>query len=185
MRRISKLVAIAGTTLIGLGAFAGAASASVTVDSTGHGFVGKGDVQTALGGLNNAQIQGMTIGFTQKSTSTQSIDWTCTKTVVTGDGNVNETTQERANITTTEVEAVVSSEARVKNQVTGYNLLGFKDGATSITVTTDGPAVGTCPNASSGFVFDEDSLIEGETVTTGGLYVNGVLLPITPAVAPA
>lgn len=56
MRRISKVALIAATTTaLALGG-ASAAQAAVTIDSAGSGFVGKGDVQTALG-LNNAQLQ--------------------------------------------------------------------------------------------------------------------------------
>ena len=55
MRPITKAAAIAAATLIAVGA-AGSASASTTIDAAGKGFVGKGDVQTALG-INNAALQ--------------------------------------------------------------------------------------------------------------------------------
>jgi hypothetical protein len=139
-------------------------------------------VQTVLG-LNNAQMQNTPLTFTQKSTTEQSFDWTCVKTVVTGNGNVKETRQERANVTTTDVTAVVSNTARVKNQITGYNLTGF--GATTTSSVVDGPAPLSCPDASSGFVLDPDSVVTSEpTVTSGGLYVNGIHLPTTPAALP-
>ena len=48
----SRLIAAIATPL----AFASAANAAVTIDATGKGFVGKGDVQTALG-YNNTQMQ--------------------------------------------------------------------------------------------------------------------------------
>ena len=64
MRTLTKFAAVAATTLIALGA-ASSASASVKFDpATGTGFVGKGDVQTVLGGLNNNDIQNLPIAFT-------------------------------------------------------------------------------------------------------------------------
>jgi hypothetical protein len=179
MHRIIETAALAAIGVIGT---ATAANASVTIDDTGHGFVGKGDVQTVLG-LNNAEIQTTPVNFTEKSTTEQSFDWTCVKTVVSGNGTVKETREERANVTTTDVTAVVSNVARVKNQITGYNLTGF--GATTTTSVVDGPAPRSCPDAASGFELDADSVVEGvPTVTDGGFYVNGVSLPITPADAP-
>ena len=182
MRRIIKVAAVAATSLIALGA-GSAAHASVTVNADGTGFVGKGDVQNALGGLNNSQIQALKVDFTQKSTTEQSFDWTCVKSTVTGNGTVKETRQERANVTTTDVTAVVSSVARVKNQITGYNLTGF--GATTTSSAVDGPAPQSCPDAASGFVLDPDSVVTGLPIeTAAGFYVNGVPLPITPSVLP-
>jgi hypothetical protein len=178
--RSIKRLALAGVAAAALTAvaFAGPASASVTVNADGTGFVGKGDVQTVLG-LNNAQMQNTPVSFTMKSTTTQSFDWTCVKTMVTGNGTVKETRQERANVTTTDVTAVVSNVARVKNQITGYNLTGL--GATTTTSVVDGPAPQSCPDASSGFELDPDSVVSGVPSTTNGFFVNGVSLPITPA----
>jgi len=180
MRKSSKFIVVAGA-LAAL-AVPSVASANVAVDSNGVGSVGKGDVQTALGGLNNARIQAkdFTVTFTQKSTTQQSFDWTCVKTTVTGNGTVRETRQERANVTTTDVTAVISNEARVKNQITGFNLTGFGD--TTTTSVVDGPAPLSCPDASSGFELDRESVVEGAPiVTAGSLFVNGVPLP--PAVS--
>lgn len=175
-----KLIILAAS--IAALAIPAAGIASVAVDANGVGFVGKGDVQTALGGLNNARIQAkdFTVTFTQKSTTQQSFDWTCVKTTVTGNGTVRETRQERANVTTTDVTAVISNEARVKNQITGFNLTGFGD--TTTTSVVDGPAPLSCPDASSGFELDRESVVEGAPiVTAGSLFVNGVPLP--PAVS--
>jgi hypothetical protein len=170
-KRLIPTLALAAAAVL---ATATAGSASVLINADGTGFVGKGDVQLALGGLNNAAIQSLTVNFTQESVTAQSYDWSCTKTVVTGNGSVKETVQERANVTTTSTTAVVSNVARVKNQITGYNLTGY--GAVTTQSVTDGPAVGTCPDASSGFVFD-DNLVTGDPVTvSSGLYVNGVRL---------
>jgi hypothetical protein len=166
-RKLSTFAAVAVLTLGAVAVYAG-----WTFDaSLGTGFVGKGDVQLALG-LNNAQVQNTIVNFTYSSSS--STTWTCTKTWVTGSES-HETehvvVQNRHN--TTSVSGVVSSVARVRNQITGYNLMGFSG---SPSVTESGQAVGTCPADPSGFVFDEDSV---ETQTTGGgLSVNGV--PLDP-----
>jgi hypothetical protein len=181
IRSIKRLVlaGVAAATLTAV-AFAGPASASVSIDPvTGAGFVGKGDIQTVLG-LNNAQMQATLVSCTMKSTTTQSFDWTCVKTVVTGNGILKETQQERASVTTTDVTAVVNNAARIKNQITGDKLTGF--GATTTTSVVDGPTPRSCADASSGFVLDPGSVVNGVPSTTNdGFFVNGVFLPITPA----
>jgi len=140
------------------------ASAAVTFDAgTGVGFVGKGDVQLALG-LNNAQIQNTPVAFSYSSTSVASTTWTC-------DRDAGPQTQERANTTTTTTQGVVSTVARVKNQITGYNLTGFSAGS-SVVTEHEGPAIGSCPTGWTAI-----DLVEGEPeVIGGGLFVNGVLL---------
>ena len=158
------MVAIAATVALS----ATAVFAAVTFDpATGKGFVGKGDVQTALG-LNNAQLQAQASSLQFTAVSKSTTDWTCSKPHQSGDPD-KEITNERTTETTTQ--GIVSKVDRVKNQINGF----FLDGYTGTpTVTTDGPAVNTCPAAASGFTFDE-----GSSQTTPGstqLYVNGVLL---------
>jgi hypothetical protein len=173
-RKARKLYLAMGMALVAMFVAAGAVFAAVTFDpATGTGFVGKGDVQTALG-LNNAQLQAQAASLQFTAVSTSTTTWTCSKPHPSGDPN-KEITNERSTETTTQ--GIVSSIARVKNQITGFNLSGYSG---TPTVTTDGPAVDTCPAAASGFTFDE-----GSSQTTPGstqLYVNGVLLPITPTV---
>ena len=55
-------------------AFASSANAAVTVDGDGIGFIGKGDVQTALG-YNNAQMQANAtkLTFTTSQDATQAV----------------------------------------------------------------------------------------------------------------
>src|SRR5262245_43058504 len=69
MNRITKAGAVLATTIIGLGA-ASAAHASVNIDATGKGFIGKGDVQTVLG-YNNSKLQQAVDKGEIKFTSTQ------------------------------------------------------------------------------------------------------------------
>lgn len=157
MKRTSLLVAA-----LAVGAITTAAYAAVTFDpSTGTGFVGKGDVQLALG-MNNAQIQKATLNFAMSATTEQA--WECTN-------SNNEKVQERSRTSTTQ--GVVSVVARVKNQITGYNLVGF-DGAPQITAS-EGPALNSCPNANGTWSLTSPA---GDPVTLAGsgLSVNGVPL---------
>jgi hypothetical protein len=143
-------------------------ASAYTLNADGTGFVGKGEVQLALG-LNNAGVQALgNPSFTYSSTTVQETSWVCVN-----ERNGNE--QERARTTTTKTEGIVSSIARVKNQITGYNLNGFS-GSTTTVGSTEGPPIESCPNANSTYALG--STVVGEpTVVSGGLYVNGVLLP--------
>jgi hypothetical protein len=73
-----KRTILSGVALAGIAFFAcsTSASASVTIDSAGKGFVGKGDVQTALG-YNNVALQkavdGKTLVFTAKVPTSQAL----------------------------------------------------------------------------------------------------------------
>jgi hypothetical protein len=146
-----------------------AAMASVSFDNTtGTGFVGKGDVQLALG-LNNAQVQAITPAFTYNATTITEVSWECTNAN-------NEKVLERARTTTTSSTGVVSSSARVQNQVTGYNLGGFAVGSTTSSSSTEGPPLNSCPNSAGSWSLTRPAGEATVISTTGGLYVNGVLL---------
>ena len=155
--------AIAATALISTAAFA-----AVTFDAeTGTGFVGKGDVQLALG-LNNAQVQAIEPVFTYAAVIVTEVSWTCLNTN-------NQQTQERERTTTSSVTGLVSSTARTRNQVTGYNLSGFDTATTTSTSSTEGPPLNSCPNPNSTNVLEpagEPTVVS----STGGLFVDGVAL---------
>src|SRR6476469_7675162 len=72
-RTIISAAALAGVAFF---AFSTSASASVTIDSAGKGFIGKGDVQSALG-YNNAALQKAvndgTLVFTAKVPTSQAL----------------------------------------------------------------------------------------------------------------
>jgi hypothetical protein len=118
-------------------------------------FVGKGDVQLALG-FNNQQIQNAEISFALVTTSEST--WTC-------DRYEGPQTQERSNTTTTS--GVVSYSERVRNQITGFWLTGFSG---EVVNENEGPAVGSCPTGWTAINLD----------TVGGgdgvIKVNGVEL---------
>lgn len=160
-------------TLIGGGILATAmaagsiAGAAVTFDAaTGTGFVGKGDVQLALG-LNNKQLQegADSLVFTVESTTVTETTWTC-------DRDAGPQTQERANTETTTTQGVASSVARVKNQITGFSLSGYV-GDPETSSETDGPQVGSCPTGWTAI-----NLVEGQPAPVGdsGVFVNGISL---------
>ena len=161
--------AIAATAAVILTATA--AGAAVTFDpDTGTGFVGKGDVQTALGWnnktLQTAEANGA-IEFTYNAVTSQETSWDCYN-------ENNGHTQERTRSTTTTVTGVTAHTARERNQITGFYLDGYAEGSSQDT-ETDGPPLHSCPPANSSFVLG--STYVGEpTVISGGLLVNGVPL---------
>jgi hypothetical protein len=73
MRKIIIGVVAAAAILAPL-AFASSANAAVAIDGTGTGFIGKGDVQTALG-YNNAQLQAKadSLKFTTSQDASQAV----------------------------------------------------------------------------------------------------------------
>lgn len=169
-----------------LSGFMTVAAAAVYIDDEGVGFVGKGDVQLALD-WNNKSLQEC-VGSTDTFTNSEAgclefrvASKTVTETTWTCDRDAGHQTQERLNTTTTVFQGVVSSLARVKQQVTGFNLNGFVDGEPTTVTETDGPAVGSCPTGWTA--------IDLQTTKTGGdddkLEVKAydgewVVLPITP-----
>jgi hypothetical protein len=128
MRKLTLLlVAIAATV-----ALSATAAFAYTLNPDGTGFVGKGEVQTAFGWNNNQlQQRAGTVGFEAVTVTERS--WVCTNAN-------NEMVQERERTTTTT--GVLNSIARERNQITGFNLLGF----TSSSSTTEGPPLNTCPS---------------------------------------
>jgi hypothetical protein len=166
----TKLATLAATAVAVTALAAAPAFAAVTFDAaTGTGFVGKGDVQTALT-LNNAQLnaQAATLVFTYNALTEQETSWTCVN-------DRNEQTQERERTTSTAVTGVVSVVSRDnKRQITGFNLTGFT-GTPTTTATTEGPKLESCPNANSNYVLGS-TVVGDATVVSGGLFVNGISL---------
>jgi hypothetical protein len=108
--------------------------------TTGTGFVGKGDVQLVYG-WNNKQLQDNAADVKFQATSTVGtyVQWTCTKD--------NDNTQVRRETTRTETEGVLSSIGRLKNQITGFNLLGYDGSPTIGDPQVGGPQLNSCPNS--------------------------------------
>lgn len=146
--------------------FSSSAFAAVTIDSEGYGFVGKGDVQSALG-YNNKQLQDNAekLVFTYESIDTYEIivEWT------TGEGNNGEKTHTVEHKRTATVSGAVAYNSRTQNQVSGFNLDGFS------ALNVEGvelPGIGDIFPGNSGHKVKEVNLVS----STSTLYVNGQAL---------
>jgi hypothetical protein len=129
---------LAVVSAVGL-AMAGSAFSAANIDDEGVGFVGKGDVQVIYGWNNQAlQANAETVEFRVNSEVVTEVSWICTN-------SNNENTQERERTTTTTTQGVLDSVARLKNQITGFNLNGFVGSAITGTVT-EGNQLNSCPS---------------------------------------
>jgi hypothetical protein len=156
-----KKRSILAVAAVAVAVFVTGAYAAVTFDpESGEGFVGKGDVQEALG-WNNKQLQdnAEAVAFSVESVAENT--WLCYNS---RSGQTNE----RNNTVT--MQGLVSAVARERNQITGFQLTGY-DGAPETAV--DGQATGTCPGENTTLV--EGSIEEGEA-SEFTLFVNGVEL---------
>jgi hypothetical protein len=145
-----------------------AAFAAATFDPvTGTGFVGKGDVQLAFG-WNNKQLQDNAAGvtFESESVTVSEQSWTCTK--LDRDDNPTDQTSERERTTTTTTTGVVSKDLRERNQITGFTLTGYS-GSPTITTSTEGPKLGTCPTGWVAGPVSEPVIVE-ETTTLYAVF---------------
>lgn len=123
----------------------------------GTGFVGKGDVQLAFT-WSNKQLQsnaaGVSFSYVESTTKTQDC------VTVDGQGREQVVTVTGTRTMTIGVSGGVSYDARVKNQITGFNLTGFQGDPTE-----DNSGWSSCPAGSQqrGAV---------ETVTSAGLQAS-------------
>jgi hypothetical protein len=114
-----KLYLAMGLALVAMLVAAGAAFATVTFDpSTGTGFVGKGDVQTAFG-WNNATMQTNHTLISFKYVTEQSVEQDCS----TIDRGTFTVVGERTK--TQSVNAALAYDNRKKSQYVGWNLTGL------------------------------------------------------------
>ena len=174
MKRITKIVALAA---IALFATAAVASASVAVDATGNGSVGKGDVQSAIGGNNGAfDTYASSVTFSVKSESLWHQVYRCN-----GVDYVND-------ITNKTVQPIAATALKSSNgkQITGWDLTGPNGTPDSKTTYSNLSAYSKAFMAcyfSGGTVQD----LSTPQTSTSTLYVSGggpdVPLPNTP-VAP-
>jgi len=136
-------------------------------DPNGSGFAGKGDVQNAFGGLNNAQLQSRAedIDFSFESSDTYAA--TCTWT--TAEGRPGEQTHIVTIPRHTAVNSVVDYEKRRNGgngQVTGFILTEF--GATTTTGTV--PVLGgSCVGVGTNGTW---TAVEGPVSAGGVLMVH-------------
>jgi hypothetical protein len=179
MKRITKIVALAA---IALFATAAVANATVTV-TDGVGYIGKGDVQNTLLLKNDAALQdlfqngginfgGGTVTFGNETR------WTCSGSV-----------QSQTSLVTDAVNVSVTPALNNGGKVTGWNATGRTVGSFISGKRIGALYVGYCPAGETFVNFvdskNPDTAYDQFTTTySGGLTVNGVDLPNTPAVAP-
>jgi hypothetical protein len=182
MRRITIIAAIAA---IGVLATAAVASANVAV-TNGTGFVGKGDVQNALGYANDAAFQADAKNFTFQYGDVAEISMA----VVCTSDDVTYVTQHNVLGTVTATQTVTSTPKISGGKVTGYNLLGASGDAT-YTSSLDFSKQMACPTGThfsqwaNGGHWDWDwNALPGSLTVTGSGASAGktAALPNTPTV---
>ena len=147
-----------------------AAWATWNIDDSGHGFVGKGDVQLALG-LNNAQMQAQAGSLSFTLRDTVEYDVYCQN--ATGHSVLHNSFDRQRHINDS-----VTYSSRSHNQVDGFNLVGFGDGGDSGSNPVDCPT-GWSPDPDAALaagVGDGTTYIIETGSSGGGLFVNGAQL---------
>src|SRR5262245_61864548 len=124
-------------------AMAAIASASVTIDANGIGFVGKGDVQTALA-LNNAAMQTLVAANGVKFTYVKVDTYQVVNAWATG--NPDKPVSLSSHTATVTTMATVNSDVAFdprqgQKQYTGFNLKGFVNTIQSGEVPVVSPTV--------------------------------------------
>jgi hypothetical protein len=156
---------ILGLALAGALATSAAVMAAVTFDAaTGTGFVGKGDVQLVFG-WNNKQLQDNadSVQFQATSEVVTEVSWICTN-------SNNQNIQARERTTTISVQGLVEHATRDRNQITGFNIVGYDGEPVEGTPTTEGPAIDSCPSGPWTLTMPAgDAVLVGQT---GGLQVS-------------
>jgi hypothetical protein len=170
---------ITGVIAVAMLAVPTVANAAVAVSPDGTGFVGKGDVQNALGLANDAEMQAKfksdpdAIKFTAKQAAKFDWSWQC------ADGNTYHWIYNVAP-TVQPVDATANTNAAGK-LTNGWNLTGLTGTASPAGESTiEGRQMFTCPDGSFSTV---NFPMKSGTTTT--LQVNGHDLPNTPIVDPA
>jgi len=124
VNRIIKAAAIAAIAAIGVIGTTTAASAAVTVNPDGSGFVGKGDVQSVLG-YNNKKMQ--------ESIEAKGFDWTQVKEwQYVWDWTTTDGVPHHVYLSATDSRVMAAAEARNNSNgkdgsLTGWNLTGAGD----------------------------------------------------------
>jgi hypothetical protein len=131
---MKKLLAIVMTLVMVLGLSA-TAFAAVTVDSQGYGFIGKGDVQKALG-YNNAQMQANAEKLMFAVTTETIVSWD--EIWDTGANSPKGVTHHTATLSgSSTLSSAIDYDARKANQINGFIMNGFV-GTPVATSTYDG-----------------------------------------------
>lgn len=161
-----------------------AAVAGITFDpTTGTGFVGKGDVQSALG-LNNPQLQALYAAGGIHFAYTENVNYKYVCTWIADDGQTEPVAKNKTIKVKREINATLNAQGRdissgIAGPNTGFILNGFVGGTGGGTTSEPIPQVGdSCvagdgqPRAQPGTVTD----VQVISNTGGELTVNGVHL---------
>jgi hypothetical protein len=145
MRKYSKFIVVAGA-LAAL-AVPSAAMADVNVDANGDGFVGKGDVQTALGYANNntfTDADARSAVFTVNGDRTNvTMDVQCARTDAAGNDIIRDIVVNLGYIA--ENETTVTSTPKISGgKVTGYNLTGVTTSGWTAHLDPQSKALNSC-----------------------------------------
>jgi len=168
MHRIIKIVALAALAAL---ATAAVASASVGVNDQGVGFVGKGDVQSALKWNNAAFDKGAgSLKFTVGAEKVIA-DY---KMSCYGSDAIGHRIISQPGTSSIEFTPVLNSNGK---QITGFNLTGQ---TSSFTATGGATLREEKPEGCLMFMNLGQGDLFGKTQITGGLKVNGIDLPNTP-----
>ena len=157
-----------------------AAVAAISFDpATGTGFIGKGDVQSALG-LNNPQLQALYLSGGISFKFSQSETWQITCSWITDDGHTEPVTKNKRTRRTRGVNATLNANGRdissgINGPNTGFIMSGFNGGG-----TTDEPI----PSVGDACVGGDAAAPKPGTVSavtllssdSSGLTVNGIHL---------
>jgi len=173
-----KLIILAVAAMALAMAVAGTASASVNVND-GVGHIDKGDVQSALHWNNGDFDKNVAnLRFEIAGTQTQGNEtrWQCSGGIQSRTSLVTQANVGKANVTT-----LKSSNGK---QITGWDLNGATPGTTGGAFISGkyvgAPYVGYCP-AGEYFTGFAGNVFTTTYDFSGGLTVNGVALPNTPA----
>ncbi|MFP5115969.1 hypothetical protein ACSU64_27035 [Bacillaceae bacterium C204] len=189
---MKKMTSLALAGILSVGLAVSSASAAVSVDATGTGFVGKGDVQLAYEWSNSAlqkNASGLTFTYDTQDTYdvTEVWDTSAGKKTVHHDITVPKHVS---------VSASVGYDARTSKQITGFNLKGIDP--LSVIIEGTVPVAGD-PLTGNRHVIDPETGAWVEAIITdvqltkseGGLYAhyNGVDVampntPVAPIVVP-
>jgi hypothetical protein len=134
-----KRTLFAATAVLVIGMVTQSASAAVTVDDNGQGFIGKGDVQQAYGWNDRVVTEkAETLSFRAQIKTVENWEWECFN-------SNNERESARTSVETTMTRGLVSATARSKNGklLTGFNVTGWGGDKTQTGISD--PEPGTCP----------------------------------------
>jgi len=160
-----------------------AAVASISFNpATGTGFIGKGDVQSALG-LNNPQLQALYLSGGIKFAFTENVNYKYVCTWIADDGQTEPVAKNKTIKVKREINVALNAQGRDNSSGkdgpnTGFFLNGYVGGAGGGTTSEPIPNLGDACDAGDGARPKPGTVTDVQVISnTGGeLTVNGVHL---------